>query len=101
MHSSCHQRAPTNGDAVSLNPGHLALRPLLAEPLEKLSMEQRRALFGVFRHHDAEFAELNKKIDAAWHDWPYPPTTLVLQQRAKPRVTHVFKRGDRFRPEEE
>src|SRR5262249_7652711 len=50
---------------------------------------------------DSSFAELNNKIDNLWTNWPYSATSLVLQQRAKSRVTHVFKRGDRLRPKEE
>jgi hypothetical protein len=101
MLGSFRLSATTNTDPLTLNPVPPSLRPLLAKPIEELSTAQRRDLFNVFRHHDSEFVELNKKIDAAWRDWPSPATTLVLQQRAKPRVTHVFKRGDRFRPEEE
>jgi hypothetical protein len=101
MLGSFRLSATTNDAPLSLNPVPPPLRPLLAKPVESLSAEQRRSLFSLFRHHDSNFYELNKKIDAVWHDWPYPATTLVLQQRPKPRVTHVFKRGDRSRPEEE
>src|SRR5207249_6628572 len=60
-----------------------------------------RQLFEAFRLGDATLASLNQKIDNAWTNWPYPPTTLVLQARARPRVTHIFKRGDRLRPGDE
>ena len=68
---------------------------------DKRSPAQVRELFSAFRRGDPAFADLNKQIANAWTNWPYPPTTLVLHQRAHPRVTHVFKRGDRLRPKEE
>jgi hypothetical protein len=94
--------------SVTTHPAPLSVDPLtpeqrhwLALPQDQRSPEQQRELFNVFRRTHPEFAELNKEIDQAWSKWPYPPTTMVLQQRAHPRVTHVFKRGDRFRPDEE
>ncbi len=94
--------------SVTTNPVPLALNPLapdqrrwLAVPSEQRSPDQRRELFSIFRRSAPGFDALNKEIDQAWSEWPYPPTTMVLQQRAHPRITHVFKRGDRLRPEEE
>jgi hypothetical protein len=74
---------------------------LLAIPSHERSLEQKRELFSIFRLSDPGCAELNKEIDKEWAKWPYPATTMVLHQRARPRVTHVFKRGDRLRPAEE
>lgn len=94
--------------SATTHPTPLALDPLtpeqrrwLAITPEQRSPEQERELFNVFRRSDPEFAGLNKEIDEAWSKWPYPPTTMVLQPRNHPRVTHVFKRGDRLRPDEE
>ena len=72
---------------------------LALDPAERTA-EQQHQLFSAFRHWDPEYAELTKKIDQTWSDWPYPPTTMVLRQRSTPRATHVFKRGDRLRPDE-
>src|SRR5207247_220069 len=33
-----------------------------------------------------------------WTNWPYAATTLALSQRTEPRLTRIFKRGDRLRP---
>jgi hypothetical protein len=63
--------------------------------------EERRLIFDAFRLATPEFAELNRKIDEAFTNWPYPPTTMVLQARLLPRVTHIFTRGDRLRPADE
>jgi hypothetical protein len=76
-------------------------RALLAIPVEKRTAEQKRELFGVFRLSDPGCADLNKEIAQLWEKWPYSATTMVLQQRPRPRVTHLFKRGDRLRPAEE
>jgi hypothetical protein len=75
-------------------------RQWLALPAGQRSPEEQRELFEVFRRSDSACAELNGQIDKLWATWPEVPTTMVLHQRAQPRVTHVFKRGDRLRPEE-
>jgi len=93
--------ATTHPAPLSLDPLTAEQRRLLAIAPEQRSTEQQRELFNVFRRSDPVFADLNKEIDQAWAKWPYPPTTMVLQTRAHPRVTHVFKRGDRLRPDEE
>lgn len=73
-------------------------RKALSTPEDKRTPEQKLALFEAFRLADGGFTNLNRQVDKAFADWPYPPTTLVLQQREHPRVTHIFKRGDRLRP---
>jgi len=93
--------ATTETPALKVDPLSPELRSLLAVPLEKRSPAQKRELFDSFRLADTAFSNLNQQIENAWTNWPYPPTTLVLQQRAKPRVTHLFKRGDRLRPGDE
>src|SRR5882672_3727693 len=76
-----------------------------AEQVEDLQLlwspPQQLKIFDLFRLSDAGFTNLNHQIDNLWTNWPYPPTTLVLQQRSHPRQTHLFKRGDRLRPGEE
>ncbi len=92
--------ATTDATPLGLDPVTAEQRRLLGVPASKRSLEQERELFSVFRHYDPQFSELNQQIDAAWLQWPYPATTLVLARRAHPRVTHVFKRGDWLRPAE-
>lgn len=92
--------ATTDAAPLVLDPLTPAERQLLAIPAANRSVEQRRELFSVFRHHDPQYAELNKQIEGVWSQWPYPPTTMVLAQRAHPRVTHLFTRGDWLRPAE-
>ncbi len=93
--------ATTNPAPLKVDPLTAAQRNWLAIPAGQRCPEQRRELFDVFRLSDPSFAELNKQIDQIWTNWPSSPMTLVLQQRSKPRVTHLFKRGDRLRPKEE
>jgi hypothetical protein len=46
-------------------------------------------------------ASVTKEIDNVFTNWPYAGTTLVLQPRAEPRKTRVFKRGDWQKPADE
>lgn len=93
--------ATTSAGPLKVSPLTAEQRKLLAIAPEKRTPEQQRELFSVFRRFDPGFAELNKQIADAWTNWPYPPTTLVLHQRERQRVTHLFKRGDRLRLGEE
>jgi uncharacterized protein DUF1549/uncharacterized protein DUF1553/cytochrome c len=87
---------PTIADPLSP-----AQRKLLSIPSSQRTPEQKHALFSIFRLSDPGCVELNKQIAEAYEKWPYPATSMVLQRRARPRITHVFKRGDRLRPAEE
>jgi uncharacterized protein DUF1553/uncharacterized protein DUF1549/cytochrome c len=73
-------------------------RKLLTIPAAQRSPQQQRELFNAFRLSDASFAEVNKQVYDVLTNWPYAATTLVLQQRAEPRVTRLFKRGDWQKP---
>ncbi len=76
-------------------------RAILAVPPDQRSDDQRLKLFETFRLTDPAFTNLNARISNLFTNWPYPPTTLVLQPRPHPRLTHIFKRGDRLRPTDE
>ncbi len=86
--------ATTNAAPLNVDPLSVAQRRLLASAPGQRTPEQQRELFNVFRHNDPTFAMLNAKIDNAWTNWVYVPTTLALQQRAELRHTRIFKRGD-------
>jgi len=101
MIGSFRVSATTNADPLKVDLLSPVQRKLLAVPTDKRSPEQNLELFNAFRLADASFAEVNKQIDNAFTNWPYPPTTLALQLRKTPRVTHIFKRGDRLRPGDE
>jgi mono/diheme cytochrome c family protein len=76
-------------------------RKVLETPRNQRSAEQQLKLFEIFRLSDAASTNLNAEISNLFTNWPYPPTTLVLQQRPHPRITQIFKRGDRLRPTDE
>ena len=103
----CHMlgclRLSTTTDDGPLNVDGLneRVRQALALAPGERSLEQRRVLFEQFARYDGGFTNLNKEVSAEFEKWPYPPTTLVLKQRPQPRVTHMFKRGDRLRPGDE
>jgi hypothetical protein len=100
MLGSFRLSATTNASPLTLDPLSPEQRQWLATPAAQRSPDQQRELFDVFRRSVPAFADLNQQIDKLWAGWPAAPTTLVLHQRAQPRVTHVFKRGDRLRPDE-
>jgi hypothetical protein len=91
----------TNEDTIRVDSLSPHQRKLLAIPPENRTPDQKLALFEAYRLTDPSLTNLNRKIENAFTNWPYPPTTLVLHQRDHPRVTHIFKRGDRLRPGDE
>jgi len=91
----------TNAGPLKANTLTDAERKILAIAPEKRTAGQTRQLFDKFRLAENRLADLNKQISDSFTNWPYPSTTLALQQRAVPRVTHIFKRGDRLRPGDE
>jgi mono/diheme cytochrome c family protein len=91
----------TNADTLKVDPLTPEQRQLLAIAPDKRTPAQKLALFETYRLTDSSLTNLNRKIENAFTNWPYPPTSLALQQRAHPRVTHLFKRGDRLRPGDE
>jgi hypothetical protein len=101
MLGSFRLSATTDPGPLSVDPLSPALRKAVAIPPDKRSAKQQRDLFNAYRLSDPAFARLNPQVASAWTNWPYPATTLVLHQREQPRVTHLFKRGDRLRLGEE
>ena len=97
----CFRLSATTNSNLKADPLSASERKILATPPEKRTKEQTLALFKKFRLNDGGFMELNKQISDAFTNWPYPATTLALQERTPPRVTHILKRGDRLRPSEE
>jgi len=74
---------------------------ILATPQEKRTFDQRRELYasglgpvGPYRRWNDRYSELNVILGQG-------VTTLVMQERAQPRKTTVFIKGDFTRPAEE
>jgi hypothetical protein len=92
--------ATTQPAPLKVDPLTPAQRKILATPISDRTPERQQEMANVFRYHEPSFAALNKEIDQVLTNWPYAATTLALQQRSEPRVTHLFKRGDWQRPGE-
>jgi hypothetical protein len=101
MLGSFRLSATTNATPLTVDSLSPAQRQWLAIPADQRTPKQQRELFNIFRMSSQTLAALNKQIANSWTNWPYPATTMVLRQREHPRLTHVFKRGDRLRPDEE
>jgi len=86
--------ATTKAAPLHVDPFTEGQRTLLAIAPEQRTAEQKRELFNIFRWQDPSFAKVNAPIDSAWTNWIYTPTTLALQERAEPRHTRIFRRGD-------
>ncbi|MEN3942238.1 PSD1 and planctomycete cytochrome C domain-containing protein [Prosthecobacter sp. SYSU 5D2] len=60
--------------------------------------EGLRAPFAHFRSTIAEWKPVNDEIEALWKQHPEGTTSLVLDSREEPRMTHLLKRGDFLKP---
>ena len=101
MLGSFRLSATTNLSSLRADPLSPEFQKALAIAPADRSPEQKRAVFDIFRLSDPEFTSLNKEIEDAFTNWPSAPLTLVLHARPQPRLTHIFKRGDRLRPTDE
>jgi hypothetical protein len=88
----------TAPDAVA-DPLPQAVRKILAIPRERRTPAQIRTVFSYWRTTVPEWQEANAAIEALWRQHPEGSSQLVLQFRAKPRETHVLKRGDFLKPQ--
>ncbi|MGH6628457.1 MAG: DUF1553 domain-containing protein, partial [Burkholderiales bacterium] len=70
-------------------------------PAARRTKEQQRELFSYYRSTVDEWKETDEKIEELLKEWPYGASTLALIAREVPRETHLFKRGDWKRPDEE
>jgi hypothetical protein len=90
----------TDAAPLTVDPLSKEQREWLKIASDKRTQEQKRQLFNIYRLTNPALTAFNMQVVNAWSNWPYAATTMVLQQRPKPRVTHLFKRGDRLRPDE-
>lgn len=84
------------------NPAAAELAPLLAIDKNKRSKEQQQKLEQAFAKQDEVLGPLVRKIEQTEKQLESVrrsiPTTMVLQELAKPRPTHLQVRGDFLRP---
>jgi mono/diheme cytochrome c family protein len=78
-----------------------AVRAILSIPPQRRSKGQVDALFHDWRTTVPEWREANEAIEALWRAHPEGSSQLVLAPRAKPRTTHMLKRGDFLKPDRE
>jgi hypothetical protein len=77
------------------------VRALLAKPREQRTEAEEFAVFSTWRTTVPEWKEANEKIDDLWRQHPAGQSQLVLDEMAKPRATHLLKRGDFLKPAEQ
>ena len=61
---------------------------------EHRNEEQQKTAFAAFRDQDEGYKKLQKKLDRFNKDEPRITTTMVLKERAQPRESYVFIKGD-------
>ena len=93
--------ATTNAGPIVADPLPKRVRDILAVPHERRSPAQTAALFSYWRTTVADFKETNEKIEALWKQWPAATTALTLLARETPRETHLLKRGDWLKPQQD
>lgn len=76
------------------------VRDALRVPPDQRSSEQQQLIFAHWRGATAEFADWNKKIDAAWKEFPEGGSVLNLAERAPEfrRETRILERGNWNKP---
>lgn len=61
---------------------------------EQRTEEQRKNAFTAFRDQDAGYLQIKRKLDRFKKEEPRITTTMVLKERAQPRESYVFIKGD-------
>ncbi|MCH7989527.1 MAG: DUF1549 domain-containing protein [Planctomycetes bacterium] len=95
----CFQLLATSG-----NPGMLgvpeAIRKLAVTPADKRNNKQKKKLSDFFLSQSKNYKQLQTRIKQAQtaYDKIQPPTSLVMKELEKPRMTRIFKRGDFLNP---
>jgi hypothetical protein len=74
------------------------IRAALKLSWDKMSFQQKRAVYIASKGSDPEFKARNAKLAKLEKKEPKPITTLVMMELPKPRATTVFIKGDFTRP---
>jgi hypothetical protein len=85
-------------DLQTMNLGRYRISATDVSEAEADPLYGQKAEFSVFRRTVAEWKPINDEIEALWKQHPEGTTTLVLDARDQPRMTHVLKRGDFLKP---
>jgi mono/diheme cytochrome c family protein len=90
--------ATTAGGPVTADPLPKRVRDILAIPRDRRTSAQAAGVFSYWRTTVPEWKEANERIESLWNDWPNGSTSLTLQAREEPRLTHLLMRGDWLKP---
>lgn len=93
--------AVTGAENAAADPIPAAVRKILAIPAGERSPEQVAEFFSYWRTTVADWAEINRRLDALWLSHPRGTTQLVLSERVDRRPTHRLERGNFLSPAEE
>lgn len=88
----------TTAQGATADPLPAAVRAVLGVPSEECSPAQQHAVFSHWRTTVPEWREANDRIAALQAQHPEGSAQLVLDEREKPRETHVLVRGDFLKP---
>jgi hypothetical protein len=91
----------TGAEKAAADPIPAAVRKILAIPAGERSPAQVAELFSYWRTTVADWAEINRRLDALWLSHPRGTTQLVLSERTERRPTHRLDRGNFLAPAEE
>ncbi|HEV2379113.1 MAG TPA: DUF1553 domain-containing protein [Terriglobia bacterium] len=88
----------TTAPDATADPVPQRVRDILSIAREKRTPEQIQTVFGYWRATVPGWQAQNKEIAEIWQSYPEGSAQLVLQERDRPRETHVLTRGDFLKP---
>jgi len=91
----------TDRPAPAADPVPVAVRDILKIPTARRTPNQSAAIFDYWRTLRPEWKEANDRIEALWKKHPDGSDQLVLEERDRPRMTHLLNRGNFLSPEKE
>jgi mono/diheme cytochrome c family protein len=88
----------TTAAGATADPVPQRIRDILSIPPDKRTPEQIQTVFGYWRTTVPEWQAENREIAEIWNGHPEGSAQLVLNERNRPRETHVLSRGDFLKP---
>jgi hypothetical protein len=88
----------TNQVGAEADPLPARVRDILRIARDQRTPAQEAAVFSYWRTTVPDWKDANDRIEALWRTHPEGSSQLVLRSRAKPRDTHILKRGDFLKP---
>lgn len=81
-------------DLQTMNLGRYRISVSDSSDVEADPLYGNKDPFPIFRNTVAEWKSVCDEIESLWKQHPEGTTTLVLNTREQPRMTHILKRGD-------